>query len=231
MSGYNKPFNVTMDVKIRFSLKACCLYEQLSGKSFFKCNEAEDVLVLLYAMYVTTNESYITYKVFCSMLENKKLAKALMAEYNSITKYLEQLKLNEQFEGYNNGNGGGGEETTITKLVSALIVQHHLDAGYVMNDMQLWEIVPYFQVADDVRKMELVDKRFWTWLTICLHIDSKKIKSADQLFKFEWEKGEKSKAEKDLKEKEEYIKKFFEAQRKAREERVKQKEEQEDGKE
>lgn len=219
-----------MDVKIRFSIKACCLYEQLSGKSFFKCNEAEDVLVLLYAMYVTTNDSNVTYKVFASMLENKKLAKAMMSEYNNICKYLEQLKLNEQFEGYNKNNAGGsGEEVTLTKLASALIVQHHLDPTYVMEKMQLWEIVPYFQVADDIRKMELVDKRFWTWLTICPHIDSKKIKSADQLIKFDWEKGQKSRYQEDLDKKTEYIKAFFAAQRKAREERKKAMEEQKDG--
>ena len=216
-----------MDVRIRFSIKACCLFEQLSGKSFFKCNEAEDVLRLLYAMYVTTNDSTITYKVFTSMLENKRLAKAMMSEYNNICKYLEQLKLNEQFEGYNKGNGGGGDETTITKIASALIVQHHLDANYVMEKMQLWEIVPYFQVADDVRKMELVDKRFWTWLSICPHIDSKKIKSADQLFKFEWEKDGNKKTwyQEDLDKKTDLIKAFFESQRK----RKQAKEEQENG--
>ena len=215
-----------MDVKIRFSIKACCLFEQLSGKSFFKCNDAEDVIRLLYAMYITTNDSNVTYKVFCSMLENKKLAKAMMAEYNSIAKYLEQLKLNEQFENYNAGNGGGGEEVTITKIASALIVQHHLDPTYVMEKMQLWEIVPYFEVADNMRKMELIDKRFWTWLTICPHIDSKKIKSADQLIKFDWEKGKKNKYQEDLDSKTEYIKAFFDNQRKRF---AKAKEEQENG--
>ena len=215
-----------MDVKIRFSIKACCLYEQLSGKSFFKCNDAEDVIRLLYAMYVTTNDSNVTYKVFCSMLDNKKVAKAMMAEYNNITKYLEQLKLNEQFENYNAGNGGGGEEVTLTKIASALIVQHHIDPTYVMEKMQLWEIVPYFEVADNMRKMELIDKRFWTWLTICPHIDSKKIKSADQLIKFDWEKGKKNRYQEELDNKTEYIKAFFENQKKRF---AKAKEEQKDG--
>lgn len=151
----------------------------------------------------------------------------MMSEYNNICKYLEQLKLNEQFEGYKKGNGGGGDETTITKIASALIVQHHLDANYVMEKMQLWEVVPYFQVADDVRKMELVDKRFWTWLSICPHIDSKKIKSADQLFKFEWEKDGNKKTwyQEDLDKKTDLIKAFFEGQRK----RKQAKEEQENG--
>lgn len=210
-----------MDVKIRFSIKACCLFEQLSGKSFFKCNEADDIMCLLYAMYVTTNDSNITYNVFLSMLQNKKVAKALMGEYNNICKYLEQLKLNEQFESYNKeSTGNNAEEMTITRLASSLIVQHHLDASYVMNQMQLWEIVPYFQVADSMRKMDLIDKRFWTYVSILPHIDGKKIKSADKLFQFDWEKGmNKDKYQKDLDDKTEAIKAFFEAQRKAREER------------
>lgn len=219
-----------MEVKIKLTIKACCLFEQMTGKSFFKCETQEDVLHILYAMFIDTNDLTITYKTFLSMLENKKMVKALMKDYNDICKYLEQLNLNKKIEDYNHGKKGAEEELTITNIASSLIVQHGLDPSYVMEKMQMWEIMPLFEAAENKRRAELMDKRFWTWLTICPHIDSKKIKSADQLFKFDWEKGGKQKAEKDLMEKEEYIKKFFEAQRKAREEREKAKEAQEDGK-
>lgn len=214
-----------MDIKIKLTIKACCLFEQMTGKSFFHCETQDDVLHILYAMYVTANDAMTSYKVFLSMLENKKLAKSLMKEYNDICKYLEQLNLAKKIESYNQGKKDDDEGATITNIASSLVVLHGLDPHYVMNEMQMWEIIPYFEAAETKRKAELVDKRFWTWLTICPHIDSKKIKSADQLFKFDWEKGQKDWYQKDLDDKSEYIKAFFENQRK----RKKAKEEEENG--
>lgn len=220
-----------MDVKIKLNIKACCLFEHMTGKSFFRCSTPDDILHILYAMYVVSNDSTITYDLFTSMLENKKLAKAFIGEYNSICKYLEQMNLNEQISSYNQGKEPEeGAETTITQLATSLIVQHHMDANYVMYKMEIWEIIPYFQVADNMRKMELIDKRFWTYMQIMPHIDTKKVKTPEKLFQFDFEKAENNdKIKKDLEEKTQAIKQFFEAQRKAKELREKQKEEQNNG--
>ena len=207
-----------MDVKVKLNIKACCLYEHLTGKSFFKCNTAEDIINILYAMYVVTNDTNITLDLFKSLLENKNVAKAMMSEYNRICKYLEQMHLDNQISNYNQGKAAEeGEDITVTQLASALIIQHHMDANYVMYKMEIWEIIPYFQVADNVRKMDLVDKRFWTYLQIMPHVDTKKLKSPEQLFKFNWETAENNeKLKKDLDEKTQAIKQFFEHQRKAK---------------
>ena len=221
-----------MDVKVKLNIKACCLYEHLTGKSFFKCNTAEDIINILYAMYVVTNDTNITLDLFKSLLENKNVAKAMMSEYNRICKYLEQMHLDKQISNYNQGKAAEeGEDITVTQLASALIIQHHMDANYVMYKMEIWEIIPYFQVADNVRKMDLVDKRFWTYLQIMPHIDTKKVKTPEKLFQFEFEKAENNdKLKKDLDEKTQAIKQFFEHQRKAKEEqRKKQQEEQNNG--
>ena len=208
-----------MDINIKLNIKACCLFEHLTGKSFFKCSTDNDVLNMLYAMYVVSNGSNVTIDFFKSLLENKRLAKAMLTEYNSICKYLEQMHLDKQVGEYNNSGSDGGEEMTITKLATSLIIQHHMDPHYVMYEMEIWEVIPYFQVADDMRKMELIDKRFWTYMTIMPHIDTKKVKSPDGLFKFEWETTENNeKHKKDLEQKTKLIKGFFEHQRKAKEE-------------
>lgn len=216
-----------MDIKIKLTIKACCLFEQLTGKSFFRCETQDDVLHILYAMFVDSSDTTITYKTFLAMLENRKLAKSLMKDYNDICKYLEQLNLTQRVEEYNKNSNAGGDEATITNIATSLIVLHGLDPSYVMEKMQIWEILPLFEAAETKRRAELVDKRFWTWLTICPHIDSKKIKSADQLFKFDWEKDSKKKNwyQEDLDKKTEFIKAFFENQRK----RKKAMEEQENG--
>ena len=224
LSGCHKPIVITMDVNIKLTIKACCLYERLAGKSFFKCETVDDVSYLLYAMFITTNDQLITYELFQSMMENKRFARALMQQYNMMCMYLEQLKVTEQFNEYAKGNTGDtGQEMSMTNIASSLIVMHGVDANYVMDKMQIWEIIPYFEAADSKRKMELVDKRFWTYLTILPHVDGKKIKSPDKLFKFDWEKGSKKDYERDLEGKSEYIKQFFAAQRKAREEQEKKK--------
>ena len=57
-----------------------------------------------------------------------------------------------------------------------------------MYEMELWEIQPYLNAADIQRKAELVEKRFWTYLTIAPHIDGKKIRKPEDLVPFEWEK-------------------------------------------
>ena len=81
-----------------------------------------------------------------------------------------------------------------------------------------------------MRKMDLLDKRFWTYMQIMPHIDTTKVKSPEKLFQFNWEKDENNdKIKKDLDEKTKAIKQFFEHQRQAKMEREKQMEEQNNG--
>lgn len=201
----------------RLTIKACCLYEQLSGKSFFECVTEEDILLLVYAIIVTCNPGLLmTFSVFQYMLTNKKFAKWVTTQYERVMSYIKQFKGPEN-EG--EGKGQGGVKMTVTKIASALIVQHKVDASYVMNQMELWETTPFLQVAEDVKKSDLVEKRFWTFLQILPQIDGKKMKSPQSLIKFDWEKDDDNKAAKeDLERKQAYIKAFFAAQRKKKEE-------------
>ncbi len=217
-----------MDIKIELTIRGMCLYEQLTGKSFFApVGSEEDALKQLYAIFVTSNDMTITFPVFASMMGNRKFAKAVTDGYMQVSKYLEQFNINKKFADYAKNAPGSKdnkatEEMTVTKLASALIVQHHIDADYVMSKMSLWEIIPYLEVADAMKKEELTEERLWTYLSILPHVDGKKLSGPDKLLKFTWETDS---AQKDLDAKSGKIKSFFEHQKQAK----KQKEEQQNG--
>ena len=214
-----------MEVNANLTIKACCLYEQLTGRSFYAINTQDDVLHLLYAMFINSNNLTITYPVFIGMLENKRVARGLTDEYERACAYLEQFELTKNFQEHIDKLKQEGRESeamtmTMTNMAMSLIVQHHVDADYVMNKAQLWELLPLFEAADNARKVELIDKRFWTYLTIMPQVDGKKIKSPEQLIRFNWEAEEKkNKYQNDLDKKTKAIMDFFKAQEQAKKER------------
>ena len=177
--------------QIRLNIKSCCMYEQIFKKNFFKMNEAEDVLELMYCCVVVNNPSLMmTYNTFKVFVQDAKVSKWLEKEYRKISEFNAQIK-SEVEEGENEDKDQDEEELTLTNVASTLIVKYGIDPHYVMFEMELWEIQPYLNSADIQRKAELVEKRFWTYLTIAPHIDGKKIKKPEDLVPFEWEKSEK----------------------------------------
>lgn len=184
--------------KIKINIKSCCLFEQLSGKSFFKMDDNEDVSMLLYCSLIVNNDIRMTYKVFQVLLQDKKVIKWLSKEYKEIMDYMGQFSGEKEED--TESESGETQTMTLTDIAASLIVRYGLDANYVMYNMELWELEPYFKAADEQVKTDLVTQRFWTYLTILPHVDGKKIKSPDDLCPFEWEKeSKKKKTEKDLK--------------------------------
>lgn len=185
----------------RLSVKACCLYEQLTGKNFFKMGTEEDLFELLYCCVVTSNGSLMmTLPVFKTFIADKKVSKWINREYEKMMSFNGQLKTKSVDEEYEKKDKKEeGEELTMTDVAAALIVRHGVDAHYVMYEMDLWEIQPYLNAADIQRKSDLITQRFWTYLTLSPNINTKKVKSPEELVPFDWEKKE-NKAQKDLEE-------------------------------
>lgn len=173
--------------KIRMNIRSCCLFEQLTGKNFFQMSDGEDMLQLMYSVLVANNDLMFSYDAFLVLIQDPKVFKWLEGEYKRITDFSSQLKV---FDNKNDDSDVKKDESnlTMTEIASSLIVQYHLDPHYVMNEMQLWEIMPYFKVADAMTKAEMVEKRFWTYMQIAPHINTKKCSSPESLVSFEWEK-------------------------------------------
>ena len=186
--------------KLRLNIKSCCLYEQITGKNFLKINSEEDVLVLVYCCLVANNPSLLmTYKVFQNLMKDKKVSKWLTREYEKISEFNAQIKTQPVAEPEKPKKDDEEKvELNMTDIASALIVRHGVDAHYVMYEMELWEIQPYFNAADIQRKNDLITQRFWTYLTIAPNINTKKVKSPEELVPFEWEEKKEDKIKKKL---------------------------------
>lgn len=178
--------------KLRLNIKACCLYEQITGNNFLKMSTVDDMLELVYCCLVTNNPSLLmTYKVFQTLVKDKKVSNWINKEYGRLSEFSAQIKssikTDEKVE-EGDEEAEDVEEVTMTDVAAALIVRHGVDAHYVMYDMDLWEIEPFMNAADVQRKADLITQRFWTYLTIAPNIDTKKVKSPEDLVPFEWEK-------------------------------------------
>lgn len=191
---------------IKLNLKSCCLYEQISGKSFFKLgNDVEDVILLMYASLVANNPSLLmSLNTFKVLIGDKKVSRWISDTYKTIAECNAQIKgIDTAFEEDSqtpNESDNDEHSMTMNDIATSLIMQHKIDAHYVMYEMSLWEIKPFLQCAENCKRADMVEKRMWTYLTIMPHIDAKKCKSPEKLLPFAWEKGVlKKKAENDLK--------------------------------
>lgn len=176
--------------KLRLNIKSCCLYEQITGKNFLKLGNEEEVLELVYCCLVANNPSLLmTYKVFQNLMTDKKVARWITKEYEKISEFNAQIRTKQVSEpATEEKKEEPVEELNITDIASTLIIRYGMDAHYVMYEMELWEIEPYLNAAEIKRKNELVTQRFWTYLTIAPNINTKKVRSPEELVPFDWEK-------------------------------------------
>ena len=177
--------------KMKLNIKSICYFEKISGKSFFSFTE-EDVVHLLYATFLINNpETNITLSVFTGIMENEQIAKWIVTKYQEILSNMSQFN-QEQEE--NQENKFSMESTnTMTDFATSLIIDYGMDARYVMYDMDIWEIQEYYEAVNTHIKREMELERFWTYIKVLPHIDSKKCKSPEKLVPFDWEKEDKKK--------------------------------------
>lgn len=179
-----------------------CAFEQMCGRSFYTMGqEDEDYFKYMYTCLVCNNDDLLMdYSTFLVLIGDKKVAKWITKEFEKLKRYNEQF--NALIEETDNKEEVSGDTETVmmTDVAASLIIQQKLDPGYVMDKLEIWEIKPLMQCAENVKHVEMVEKRFWTFLTIMPHIDGKKIKKPEQLVSFAWENDEtKKRAQDDLK--------------------------------
>jgi hypothetical protein len=195
------------EFKLKINMKTILLYEEMSGKSFYEV-EGENVLLLIYCALVVNNDLNITYPHFQIIMKNEKIARELMAKCQSEMDFIQQFI--KQDKTPEDGEVEVNKDNKISTVIHMLILQNHLDINYVMNDMRLWEIAPLIKSVEEKTKADLVEKRFWAYLNICPHIDSRKIKGAEDFLPFPWEKESKKEASlKFMEENKEAIMAFF----------------------
>lgn len=191
--------------KMKLNIKSICYFEKISGKSFFRFGE-DDVLLLMYATFLVNNpETNITYNVFIGIMENEQISKWMVNKYQDILNITYQFN---QTQEENKEDKFTMENTsTMTDFATSLIIDYGMGAEYVMYEMDIWEISEYYEAINTHIRREMELERFWTYIKILPHIDSKKCKSPEALVPFDWEKDKrKKKAEEGLKNNEYAIK-------------------------
>lgn len=191
--------------KINLNVKSICYFEKITGKSFFGFGE-EDVMYLLYACFLINNpETKISYNVFMGIMQNEQIAKWAFSQFQDALSLVHQF--NKSIDEQKEDKSSTGQTSTMTDFATSLIIDYGMDAKYVMYEMDIWEIEEYFEAVNTHIKREMEMERFWTYIKVLPHIDSKKCKSPEALVPFEWEKEErKKKQEQELKNNEYAIK-------------------------
>ena len=195
------------EFKLKINMKTILLYEEMSGKSFYEV-DGEEIYLLIYCALVVNNDLAFTKAHFDSIMQNEKIAREWITKCKSELDFIQQFDKKKEQDKENTDTQC--EVAKLSDIVNMLILQHNLDINYVMYDMRLWEIAPLVRTLDEKVKADMAEKRFWTYLQICPHIDGKKIKGPEQLLPFPWEKeSKKQESIKFMEEHKEGIKAFF----------------------
>ena len=176
--------------KMEMSIKSICMFERLSGKSFFKFEDV-DIPTLLYTSFYCSNDLDIKMETFMGLMENEQIARWAANKYADILGVMQQFAKEPQPEDDDKQEEGEEKVTTMTDLANSLIIDYGVDAHYVMYEMDVWEIEKMYEVVQTKIQNHYEEERLWTYLNIMPHIDGKKLNKPEKLLPFPWEKEKK----------------------------------------
>lgn len=172
-------------MKIKLNIKSIITAEKLLGKSFgqFNLEDAEEWLVLSYAMVVSNNEETFTLDTFRKLTKNKRMMSEIIQGIKKEFEYIEQFKGKEEVK------TDGQSDISITE-VAGMMIANGIEPAFVY-EMRTTEITDILQAIEDRKKEKMESDRFWTYFVMAPHIDTKKVKSPEALITFPWEMAEK----------------------------------------
>lgn len=180
---------------LRLSLRAVCLYEQITARSFstLDLSDEADVEALSYALWYYATDEAQTLDRWRSALESPSLATHLARELERVLSLLEQLSV--QRASASSGSDGDEKAGYMTPIITRLA--YSLGADFVLNQMELWELPHYLESEEQRRRQELEQQRLFTWLSMLPHLSKDSARSAEELLPFPWE-AERKEAEQQL---------------------------------
>lgn len=196
----SKPKLDLRNIKFNLNIKSICYFEKLVGISFYDFEEIY-LLELMYSIFHINNpDMKISFEAFKLLMERDDVAEYFLKDFTNISKMIQQISEEKKEIKNTNSDKQEGINKTITDYITTLIIEYGMDPHYVYYEMEMWELYHYFEAIDTKIKRDLINRRFWTYLQIMPHIDSKKCKTPEDLISFEWEKETiKKKKENDLK--------------------------------
>lgn len=178
-----------MKEDIRLTMKAAMMYERISGKNFTGISDdIEDIDMLIYCAFVCSTNIMMTKQAFDTMIaSDDKLMEDIAYKFARMNEFSMQFSRKKDQE------TGGGEENvdfSITDAMNTLIFDYGLDADYVLNKMDLWEIECLYKGAEEHFHNQMEDKRLWAYINMLPHIDKKHARTftPSKMMEFPWEK-------------------------------------------
>lgn len=174
------------ETEIRLTVKSLVMYESMTGNKFSKAmSEPEEMLPIMYCAFVCSTGIEISLGAFVEMLDDPKFSKKINGDLDRLRKFTEQFK-SEKCDGEGEKNPEN-VDISISDMADKLIFYYGVDARYVMNDMQLWELNHFLSGAEEQYKSRMEEQRMWTFLQVAPNIDLKKCKSPEKFLPFPWD--------------------------------------------
>ncbi len=177
------------------SIRKLSLFEVLAKKSYLQLGEdEEDYYILAYCLN-EVGEKGITLEEYVKALKcNKKVFLKEQAQIEQEVKCLMQTFPKGNEESNKNSN-----DVSILEIACSLVA-NGVNAEFVFDKMDIWQIKPLLDAMYTKEKKDLENTRFWNFLNLSPHIDTKKTKSPKDLVLFSWEEEEKRQKQKEQKE-------------------------------
>lgn len=183
-----------MDYKLKLNIKSIVLYERLTGESFSQFSPTtEKVLPLLYCVLVANNDFTTTFEDTVEYLfSDQEFLSDITRKLENLLKFQGQFARNFIKDDTEEEKVDNSDPVFVSQLIPILISDCGLSIEYVMSEMNYLDIDDYIHYRDERYRSDMEDKRFWTYLSMLPHIDSKKCK-IESLIEFPWEKKRKKK--------------------------------------
>ncbi len=197
---------MNMNFNLTPNFKAIRYFERMTNTSFLEVDKHTEFLPqLLYCCLLVhpENNFKMTFEEACEEFFPQyidDLVKEFSIESLIINQFVNNHS-NEDDSSINtteNSSPAKEEHVYMSSLIPLLIIDCHLDANFVLNDMDYTDTELYFTSAIEHNHSEREDKRFWTYLQVLPHLSSKSgIKEPEDLITFTWEKDKKKKEAED----------------------------------
>lgn len=180
------------DIKLKITLRSIILFEKMVGHSFFDLRD-DETPQLIYCVVRANNKFNYAFNVFMGMFENKRFSETVITGFTNIFELMQQLMPNNIEQPKGGEQQEEKESVMVSDLASRLIAVVGVDAHYVMDEMELWEIEDIFKAFEQKERNRMEENRLWTYFTLLPNITKKNFKPSDMI-QFPWEKSEQEKA-------------------------------------
>ena len=168
------------------TLRAVLLFEKLTARSFasFDIKDGEGIPELIYCLQRCERGGIsMPFEAWRSVLDSEEVALGLLSRLEATLEHLAPLTPSVNSEGQDSDSEG----LDFTTIASMIIVEGGVDAGYVMDRMELWEIPAILDAIHNRKKEMLEYKRLFSWMVMLPHISKESACSPDKLLPFPWE--------------------------------------------